>query len=203
MGVFALDLAWTVAHLPPVSGDVLGAGDFLATGTGLRITAAFAGLTVGAISRRWDWFLPVMVGGLILPVVLKLVDDLTGRAISVALNGTSTPINPALVPRDKRLSTADGHYIIFSVTQLRSYLLTTLGKPQIDRASPYDDSFRGKKGIIAFSVNWGDATGHVALFNGQSYREPVHDNYATYFVPRTPTSREVATYRGEFWELNP
>jgi|EndMetStandDraft_2_1072991.scaffolds.fasta_scaffold519266_1 hypothetical protein len=123
--------------------------------------------------------------------------------ISVALNGTSTPINPALVPRDKRLSTADGHYIIFSVTQLRSYLLTTLGKPQIDRASPYDDSFRGKKGIIAFSVNWGDATGHVALFNGQSYREPVHDNYATYFVPRTPTSREVATYRGEFWELNP
>ncbi|TXM65471.1 acyl-[ACP]--phospholipid O-acyltransferase [Methylobacterium sp. WL69] len=46
MGVFALDLAWTVAHLPPVSGDILGAGDFLATGTGLRITAAFAGLAV-------------------------------------------------------------------------------------------------------------------------------------------------------------
>ncbi|MDO9425900.1 MAG: acyl-[ACP]--phospholipid O-acyltransferase [Methylobacterium sp.] len=46
MGVFALDLAWTVAHLPPVSGDVLGARDFLATGTGLRITAAFAGLAV-------------------------------------------------------------------------------------------------------------------------------------------------------------
>ncbi|MCJ2081133.1 acyl-[ACP]--phospholipid O-acyltransferase [Methylobacterium sp. J-090] len=46
MGVFALDLAWTVAHLAPVSGDILGAGDFLATGTGLRITAAFAGLAV-------------------------------------------------------------------------------------------------------------------------------------------------------------
>ncbi|KQP28172.1 2-acyl-glycerophospho-ethanolamine acyltransferase [Methylobacterium sp. Leaf102] len=46
MGVFALDLAWTVAHLPPISGAVLGAGDFLATGTGLRITVAFAGLAV-------------------------------------------------------------------------------------------------------------------------------------------------------------
>jgi len=46
MGVFALDLAWTVAHLPPASGAVLGAWDFLATGAGLRITAAFAGLAV-------------------------------------------------------------------------------------------------------------------------------------------------------------
>jgi len=46
MGVFALDLAWTVAHLPPVSGEMLGAGAFLATGTGLRIAAAFAGLAV-------------------------------------------------------------------------------------------------------------------------------------------------------------
>lgn len=62
-------------------GNVLAYGFFL-------VTAAFAALTVGAISRRWDWFLPVMVGGLILPVVLKLVDDLTGRAISAALNGT-------------------------------------------------------------------------------------------------------------------
>ena len=60
-------------------GNVLAYGFFL-------VTAAFAALTVGAISRRWDWFLPVMIGGLVLPVVFKLVDDLTGRAISVALN---------------------------------------------------------------------------------------------------------------------
>ncbi|SFG44862.1 acyl-[ACP]--phospholipid O-acyltransferase [Methylobacterium gossipiicola] len=46
MGAFGLDLAWTVAHLAPVSGAMLGAADFLATGTGLRITASFAGLAV-------------------------------------------------------------------------------------------------------------------------------------------------------------
>lgn len=123
--------------------------------------------------------------------------------ISVALNASGAPINPALVPKNKRLSTASGQHIIFNVTQLRQYLLTTLGKPQFDKVSPYDDSFKGKRGIVAFSVNWNGATGHIALFNGQSYREPEHDNYATYFVPRTPTTREVATYRGEFWELRP
>jgi len=46
MGAFGLDLAWTVAHLPPASGAMLDAGAFLATGTGLRITASFAGLAV-------------------------------------------------------------------------------------------------------------------------------------------------------------
>lgn len=46
MGLFALDLAWTVSHLPPVSGEVMGAGAFLSTGAGLRVAAAFAGLAV-------------------------------------------------------------------------------------------------------------------------------------------------------------
>jgi hypothetical protein len=123
--------------------------------------------------------------------------------ISVALNASGAPINPALVPKEKRLSTADGHHIIFSVTTLRSYLLAVFGKPQVDTTRPYDDAFKTKKGIIAFSVNWSDATGHIALFNGIGYREPSHDNYATLFVPRTATTREVATYRGELWELAP
>jgi hypothetical protein len=62
-------------------GNVLAYGFFL-------LTAALAALTVGAISRRWDWFLPVMLGGLLVPVVLKILDDLTGRAITAALTGT-------------------------------------------------------------------------------------------------------------------
>ena len=123
--------------------------------------------------------------------------------ISAALNASGAPIQAALVPKKKRLSTATGQQIIFNVAQLRSYLLATLGKPSNDKASPYDDSFKGKKGIIAFSVNWNDATGHIALFNGQTYREPTHDNYATYFVPKTPTTPQVATYAAEFWELLP
>jgi hypothetical protein len=74
-GVISSLLTWET------EGNVLAYGFFL-------LTAALAALTVGAISRRWDWFLPVMIGGLLLPLVLKLVDDLTGRAISTALVGT-------------------------------------------------------------------------------------------------------------------
>ena len=53
-------------------------------------------------------------------------------------------------------------------------------------------------GIIMFSVNWRGATGHVALWNGLTYREPDHDNYSTYVEPVDPRTK---TYRGEFWGL--
>ena len=55
-----------------------------------------------------------------------------------------------------------------------------------------------KKGIVAFSVNWGNATGHIALWNGAAYREPNHDNYSTYVNTADP---KIHTSRGEFWEL--
>jgi hypothetical protein len=74
-GVISSVLTWET------EGNVLAYGFFF-------LTAALATLTVGAISRRWDWFLPVMVGGLILPIVIKALDDLTGRAITTALDGT-------------------------------------------------------------------------------------------------------------------
>lgn len=122
--------------------------------------------------------------------------------ISIALNASGAPINGSLVPKNRTVGTADGKRIIFGVATLRDYLVKVYGKPLIDNARPFDDAFRGKKGIIAFSVNWNDATGHIALYNGTTYREPVHDNYATLLIPRTATTGEVATYRGEFWEMN-
>lgn len=70
--------------------------------------------------------------------------------------------------------------------------------PTIDNTSPYDDAFRGRKGIIAFSVNWQGATGHIALWNGAAYREPSHDNYSTYVNSAYPN---VRTSLGEFWEV--
>ena len=105
--------------------------------------------------------------------------------------------------QNRTVGTKDGKRIIFGVATLRDYLLKMFGEPLIDNARPYDDVFKGKHGIIAFSVNWDDATGHIALFNGSSYREPDHDNYASLFIPRTATSHEVATFRGEFWEMRP
>ncbi|GJE25578.1 acyl-[ACP]--phospholipid O-acyltransferase [Methylobacterium organophilum] len=46
MGLFGLDLAWTIAHLPPPAGTPIGAWDFLGSATGLRIALDFAGLAI-------------------------------------------------------------------------------------------------------------------------------------------------------------
>ena len=89
--------------------------------------------------------------------------------------------------------------IIFRVSDFRKYLLHTLGKPTIDSTTPYDSAFKGKKGIIAFTVNWSDATGHIALWNVTTYREPAHDDYSTFV---SPTDSRIRTTRAEFWELS-
>ena len=44
MGAFGLDLAWTIAHLPPAPADVLGPLAFLDGGPGLRTAVDFLGL---------------------------------------------------------------------------------------------------------------------------------------------------------------
>ncbi len=120
--------------------------------------------------------------------------------MSVAFNKGGAPITTALAgaARAKTIGAADGSRIIFQVAGFRAYLLKTLGKPTIDNTSPFDGAFHGKTGIIAFSVNWDGATGHIALWDGTRYREPVHDNYATFVSPVNP---RVRTSRGEFWEL--
>lgn len=120
--------------------------------------------------------------------------------LSFAFNRGGAPIKPsqAALAHAQTLTAGDGSRIIFRVAEFRSYLLRTLGKPKIDKVSPFDHAFRGKPGIIAFTVNWGDASGHIALWNGTTYREPIHDNYATYVSDINPN---VRTSRGEFWEL--
>lgn len=120
--------------------------------------------------------------------------------MSVAFNKSGVPINVALASTigAKTLGTADGSRIIYRVADFRNYLLKTLGEPTFDNTSPYDDAFRGRKGIIAFSVNWQGATGHIALWNGVTYREPSHDNYSTYVNSTNPNIR---TSLGAFWEL--
>lgn len=98
----------------------------------------------------------------------------------------------------KTLGTAGAHRIMYRVSDFRNYLRRRLGKPDIDDTRPYDDAFHKRQGIIAFSVNWDGATGHVALWNGSTYREPHYDDYSAYVNPDFP---DVRTSRGEFWEL--
>ncbi len=121
--------------------------------------------------------------------------------LSIAFNKGGAPINTALANTvgATTLGTADNSRIIFRVSDFRNYLHKTLGAPTIDNTSPYDDTFRSRKGIIAFSVNWQGATGHIALWNGVTYREPSYDNYSTYV---NSTHTNIRTSRGEFWELS-
>lgn len=120
--------------------------------------------------------------------------------MSVAFNKAGTPISAALASMvgAQTLGTADGARIIYRVADFRKYLFKALGKPTMDNTSPYDDAFRNRRGIVAFSVNWQGATGHIALWNGVTYREPSHDNYSTYVNSAYPNIR---TSLGEFWEL--
>lgn len=117
--------------------------------------------------------------------------------LSMAFNGGGAPITAAdaRAAGAQTLGGADGSRIIYRVTEFRNYLVRLLGKPLIDNASPYDSAFAGKRGIVAFTVSWADASGHIALWDGARYREPTHDNYATY------ASGSARTSRGEFWEL--
>jgi hypothetical protein len=66
-----------------------GAGNVLAYGTLLAV-GVLAALAVTAIARRWDWFLPVALGAILAPAVLKVLDDLSGLAISAALGGAGS-----------------------------------------------------------------------------------------------------------------
>lgn len=116
--------------------------------------------------------------------------------MSIAFNKAGAPITA--IAGAQTLGPADGSRIIYRVSDFRKYLIQTLGKPTIDSASPYDDTFRGRKGIIAFSVNWQGATGHIALWNGVTYREPNYDNYSTYINSADPT---IKTSLAEFWEI--
>ncbi|WP_338849569.1 T6SS effector amidase Tae4 family protein [Massilia sp. W12] len=120
--------------------------------------------------------------------------------LSVAFNKSGAPIDAGLASTVGALTlgTANGNRIIFRVADFRKYLLKCLGKPTIDNTRPFDDAFRKRKGIIAFSVNWQGASGHIALWNGHTYREPEHDNYSSYVSPSFPN---IKTSLAEFWEL--
>lgn len=120
--------------------------------------------------------------------------------LSVAFNKAGSPISMPLANavNAQTLGTADGSRIIYRVVDLRKYLLRSLGRPTIDNTIPYDSAFRGRRGIIAFSVNWQGATGHIALWNGVTYREPGYDNYSTYV---NTLQSHIKTSLAEFWEL--
>ncbi|SUA59750.1 T6SS effector amidase Tae4 family protein [Oligella urethralis] len=122
--------------------------------------------------------------------------------LSIAFNRGGWPINVAVAASvgARTLKTADGSRIIYSVRGLELYLSKMFEKSgEIDTTMPFDNEIKGRRGIIVFKVNWDDATGHIALFNGQTYREPSYDDYSHYIKPSNPT---VRTQKSIFFEFN-
>lgn len=100
----------------------------------------------------------------------------------------------------RTVGTASGKRIIFGVADMRRFLQRELGNPARDVTLPFDSDFTRRRGIIAFGVTgWGDATGHIALFDKGTYRD-VGDNYASYSAVAS-NGAIMRTVVGEFWEL--
>ncbi|GJE61676.1 T6SS effector amidase Tae4 family protein [Methylobacterium trifolii] len=100
--------------------------------------------------------------------------------MSRALNYANHPITAkqikqlslnALLGDDKK------HYL-FRVRELRTYLTHTIGVTPKTVKKDFQTAFAGERGIVAFRVaGWQSASGHIALWDGSSFRENDHDDY--------------------------
>ncbi|WP_226487808.1 type VI secretion system amidase effector protein Tae4 [Pseudomonas sp. B20] len=66
------------------------------------------------------------------------------------------------------VSGADQHQYFFRVSNLKSFLETHWGRPEVVKYPPSDGgALARKKGIILFEISgWTDAKGHATLFDG-------------------------------------
>ena len=76
-----------------------------------------------------------------------------------------------------------------------------LGVTPIQVRKNFSSAFSSKQGIVAFDVlGWSDASGHVALWNGSSFREK-HDDYRGLKDDPKTSVVEAATNSMSLWEI--
>jgi len=107
--------------------------------------------------------------------------------MSYVLNKTGFAVRKS--PRYAMVSGADQMQYIYRVEDMMRYLEDTLGKPDKTTKSPKTSDFTGMKGIIVVKGHgWGNARGHVTLWDGMRCSDSCHlmsdpDNGT--FVPDT------------------
>ena len=104
--------------------------------------------------------------------------------LSRALNYSGSPV-PANFPRLETVKGGDGKNYAYRVAEIRPWLARTFGKPDFDLVKKNGEAFdkstlSGIKGIIAFDIHFGDATGHVDLWDGASFSN--EDKAANYWT---------------------
>jgi hypothetical protein len=103
------------------------------------------------------------------------------------LNKTGFPIRKS--PRYKMVSGGDGMQYIYRVNDMMDYLKDTFGVPDkhVDE-KPETTDFSGLKGIVIVKgFGWGDARGHVTLWDGAKCSDSchlMHDPGNGAFVPK-------------------
>lgn len=95
-----------------------------------------------------------------------------------------------------KVAGGDGRRYLLRVVDIIALVKANFGTPDVEVATEgqdVTDQFIDKKGILIFDVSgWGDATGHVTLWNGAECGD------SCYFVHSQPG---VTTTKVLFWEL--
>jgi hypothetical protein len=114
--------------------------------------------------------------------------------LSRAFNYSCMPI--ARSTAGYKVKGADDKQYLLRVRDMIGFVKSNFGEPEKSVAPAGKDvasDFNGLKGILIFSVTgWGDATGHVTLWNGADCGD------SCYFVHDQP---RVSTTLIQFWEL--
>ena len=127
-----------------------------------------------------------------------------GVRMSRALNYGALPISGKLV-KSLGISTmtgGDGMLYIFRVRELKLYIRKVLSVTPIKETKTFGAAFASSKGIVAFDVSgWSDASGHVALWDGTTFREPAHDDFRNQRDNPKTTIVEATTTSMTLWAL--
>ena len=68
------------------------------------------------------------------------------------------------------ISGADAKWYSYRMHELEQWIGATFGAPDLTKSSqPQRADFAGIKGIVAFDIHFGDASGHIDLWDGASY----------------------------------
>lgn len=107
--------------------------------------------------------------------------------MSYVLNTTGFPIRRS--SHFATVSGANGQQYMFRVGDMMTYLEREFGKPDKTVRSPKPSDFANMKGIIVVKGRgWGNATGHVTLWDGRKCADSchlMHDPDNGPFIPET------------------
>jgi hypothetical protein len=93
--------------------------------------------------------------------------------LSRGLNYSGTPI-PANFSGLMKVKGGDGKYYALRVAEMRKWLPQALGTPDVDLTKKKGDAFdksaiANMSGVIAFDIQFSDATGHLDAWNGSTF----------------------------------